>query len=223
MLKAPSQETKEILAAIETVRRQKSLTKRELSGALGIPFNTFRAWFQESGSKAPSTSHIAKLRAFVDESTRTRAQWDDIWKKILEWWHIQHHYSSIDQLAEELGWTGEGLRGVLENESKPPRLVVERLAQILHIQTPPTILPTEEAVRRAERLKALLIMLAEELAWFRDGPQEAREVYRSELDTFDAGYVSSLLTMLFSEDKFNRWLEVTTNRFNYFRKKGDRK
>jgi hypothetical protein len=39
------------------------------------------------------------------------------------------------------------------------------------------------------------------------------------MDPFDTGYLSSLLTMLFSEDKFQRWLEVTTNRFNYFQRK----
>jgi len=221
--KGPSQEVKEILADVEAVRQQRGLSKRQLANILGIPFNTLRAWFQNRGAKAPSNSHLTKLHALVDESTRSRAQWDEIWKRIREWWRVQHRYPSLQQLAEELGWTSEGLRACLENESKPPRLVVERLAQLLHIQTLPTIMPAEEALRRAERLKHLLIMLAEDLAWFRDGPAEFREVYRSELDPFDTGYVSSLLTMLFSEDKFHRWLEVTTNRFNYFRAKGNRR
>jgi hypothetical protein len=121
-------------------------------------------------------------------------------------------------LAEEVGWNVEDLRACLQNESKPPRLVVERLAQLLQLQVLPDA-RSKEAGRRSERLKALLTILAEELAWFRDGPAEVRQVYRSELDPFDTGYVSSLLTMLYAEDKFLRWREVTTNRFNAFKTK----
>ena len=223
MLKAPPSELQETLAAVEAARQQRGLSKRQLAGSLGIPFNTVRAWFQDRSAKIPSSSNLAKLRAFVDESARSGSQWDEVWKKIREWWKIQHRYSSVQQLAEELGWTTEGLRACLENESKPPRLVVERLAGLLRIQTPQTVLQAEDALRRTVRLKYLLMILAEDLAWFRDGPAEIREVYRSEIDPFDTGYVSSLLTMLFSEDQFHRWLEVTTNRFNYFRARGSRR
>jgi hypothetical protein len=126
-------------------------------------------------------------------------------------------------LAEEIGWTADGLRVFLEEDVTPPRLVIERLAELLRLQSPPARSSMREATRRSERLKALLNILAEELAWFRDGPTEAREVFRRELDPFDAGYLSSLLNMLFSEDKFHRWLQLTTNRFNYFKTKGSRR
>lgn len=215
-----TEEVKEILAAVETVRRQKGLSRHLVSDSIGIPFETFRKWFIEKGARTPSRVHVTKLRRFVGESTRSRAQWDDVWKKIREWWRGQHRYSSLQQLAEEVGWTVDDLRACLEDESSPPRLVVERLAQLLQLQSPPGVLPAKEARQRCERLKALLTILAEELAWFRDGPEAVRELYRSDLDQFDTGYVSSLLTMLFAEDKFRRWLEVTTNRFNYFRAKG---
>lgn len=212
------EEIKEILVAVENLRRQKRITRSQLSENLGIPFNTFRAWFHKKGAKTPSRAYLPKLRGFVQKATQSRTQWDELWKKIREWWHTQHRYSSLEQLAEEVGWTLNDLHACLQNESNPPRLVVERLAQLLQLQTPPGTFPAEEAKRRSERLKALLSIIAEELAWFRDGPVEVREVYRSELDQFDAGYVTSLLTMLFAEDKFRRWLEVTTNRFNYFKK-----
>lgn len=220
MAKTSLERTREVLIAVEALRQQKGLSRHQLSDSLGIPFETFRRWFHKKGAKTPSKAHLSKLRVFVGESTQSRAQWDELWKKIQEWWRTQHRYSSFQQLAEELGWTTDGLRACLQNESTPPRLVVERFAQLLHLQTSPGPLSTEEARGRTQRLKALLTILAEELAWFRDGPAEAREIYRSELDPFDTGYVSSLLTMLYAEDKFRRWLEVTTNRFNYFKTKG---
>jgi len=216
-------DVKEILVSVETLRRQKGLSRHQLSDSLGIPFDTFRRWFQNKGAKTPSKVYLSKLLAFVGKTTESRAQWDDLWKKIREWWRTQHRYSSLQELAEELGWTVDGLRACLLGESSPPRLVVERFAQLLNLQIPPGALSIGEAKRRSERLKALLIILAEELAWFRDGPAEVREVYRSELDPFDTGYVSSLLTMLFAEDKFRRWLELTTSRFNYFKSKGSQK
>ena len=220
MAKSILEEAKEILAALEEVRQRKGLSRHQLSDSLGIPFETFRKWYYEKGAKTPSSAYLSKLRGFVEESTRSGAQWDDLWKKIQEWWRTQHRYSSLQQLAEEVGWTTDGLRACLESKSNPPRLVVEQLAQLSQLHIPRGVIFTEEATRRSERLKALLTILAEELAWFRDGPREVREVYRSELDQFDVGYVSSLLTMLFAEDKFRRWLEVTTNRFNYFKSKG---
>ncbi len=216
-------DVKEILVTVEALRRQKGLSRHQLSDSLGIPFDTFRRWFQNKGAKSPSKVHLSKLRAFVGKTTESRAQWDDLWKKIREWWRTQHRYSSLQELAEELGWTVDGLQACLRNEASPPRLVVERFAQLLNLHIPPGALSIGEAKRRSERLKALLIILAEELGWFRDGPPEVREVYRSELDPFDTGYVSSLLTMLFAEDKFRRWLELTTSRFNYFKNKGGQK
>lgn len=105
----------------------------------------------------------------------------------------------------------------------PPRLVVERLADELRIPTPKFSPELGEVQARTERLRAVLILLHEELAWFRDGPEEVRRVLRSDLDAFDLGYLSSLLAMLSDESKFRRWLAVTSNRFASFQRKGGRK
>ncbi len=219
MTKVGSEEVKEVLAAVETLRQQRGLSRHQVADSLGIPFNTFRAWFHQKGAKTPSTAHVSKLRTFLAEGGGSRVRWDEVWKKIRQWWQTQHRYSSLQQLSEEVGWAVEGLRACLEDKSTPPRLVVERIAQLLHLETPTGGLLPDEARRRSERLKALLIILSEELAWFRDGSEGVRDVFRSQLDPFDTGYLSSLLTMLFAEDKFHRWLEVTTNRFNYFQRK----
>ncbi len=219
MTKNTPQEVSTVLAAVEVLRQQKGLSKREVSNRLSLPFNTFRAWFQKNGAKSPSGAHLVRLRAFVEESSQSHEQWGGLWNKVRDWWRTQHRYSSLEELAEQLGWTTDGLRACFENESQPPRLVAERLAQLLALNIPLGKVSREEAMRRLERLKALLTLAVEELAWFRDGPAEVREIYRSELDQFDTGYLSSLLTMLSAEDKFQRWLEVTTNRFNYFKTK----
>ncbi len=80
-----------------------------------------------------------------------------------------------------------------------------------------------EAKRRAQKLKLLLLLLEDELRWFRDGRPESRAAYRADLDAYDIGYVSSLLSMLTDEEKFQRWKALTTHRFRSFRRrpKGD--
>jgi len=78
----------------------------------------------------------------------------------------------------------------------------------------------DQADRKAEKIKYLLLLLEDELRWFKDSSKEDREIFRKVLDPWDIGYISSLLTMLGDEDKFRRWLALTTNRFNFFRKKG---
>jgi transcriptional regulator with XRE-family HTH domain len=220
MSESPVENPQEVIAAVEAVRQQRGVSRHQLADELGIPFDTFRKWFRAAGNKVPSHAHLTRLRTFVAASVQSRRHGDDLVHAVRDWWRTQHRYESLEQLANELGWTVDGLRSCLEAESVPPRLVLERLAQIIQLPIVGTTFSFEEARRRSERLKGLLLILADELAWFRDGPPQARETVRSELDCFDAGYVSTLLTMLFSEDKFRRWLQLTTYRFNYFKVKG---
>ena len=149
--------------------------------------------------------------------------WEEVWGRIRGWWQTQHRYASASDLAREIGWDGDHLAECLRGEQRPPRLVIERLAGSLRIPTPASKPEEAEAKRRTDRLKALLMLLHEELAWFRDGPEEVRVVFRSELDPFDVGYLSSLLAMLSDEDKFKRWLAATTNRFASFGGRGGRR
>lgn len=78
-----------------------------------------------------------------------------------------------------------------------------------------------EAKERSEQLKHLLNMLEFHLRYFQDGLAEARDTYRRELDVYDVGYLTSMLEMLFDEDKFQRWKVFTTHRFGGFRRKRD--
>lgn len=76
-----------------------------------------------------------------------------------------------------------------------------------------------EITRRTEKVKRILLLLEDELRWFRDGDELRRKVFRDCVDPDDAGYLSSLLIMLGDEGKFKRWSALTTNRFNYFKKR----
>ena len=75
----------------------------------------------------------------------------------------------------------------------------------------------EEAEERAEKVKHLLLLLESELSWFREGSPSARAAFRKSLDPYDVGYVASMLMMIGDEDKFRRWLALSTNRFRYFK------
>lgn len=74
----------------------------------------------------------------------------------------------------------------------------------------------EQARHKTEKTKYLLLLLEDELRWFRDADPAARDVFRKQLDSSDIGYISSLLTMLSEEDKFKRWLALTTVSFQSF-------
>ena len=77
-----------------------------------------------------------------------------------------------------------------------------------------------EAKRRTEKVRWILLLLADELRWFKDSEADAREVLRNRLDPFDTGYIASLLTMLHDEAAFDRWRKLTTNRFRGFTGRG---
>ncbi len=81
-------------------------------------------------------------------------------------------------------------------------------------------LTSEDVEQRAERIKYILLTLESDLSFFKDS-KEARAFFQREFDLGDVGYISSLLTALCSnEEQFQRWLEFSTNKFGFFKKKG---
>lgn len=226
MIKIMSEEVKSVLDALESFRQKTELSRPEIARELGIPHETFRCWFRK-GKKAvtPSEENLSKLRTFLAEKELLEEKEIGPWKlcsEIQEWLLNQNQYS-LTQLAEKIGWeAGPLVRFIVEDDvvdlldSFPPS-VFEKLVQIYRVSREGLV---TEAKRRTERLKSVLNILAEELAWFRDNSKEARETFRREMDPFDTGYLSSFLTMLHDEGKFQRWLEMTTHQFNHFKKKG---
>lgn len=212
-----------ILAAVEAARKTEGLSRHQLADRLGIPFETFRRWFHATSPKLPSPAHLSRLASYMGGVHGEISGWGTVWEAIRRWWQTQHRYASASDLARTIGWESDHLQRCFTEGVTPPRLVLERLADELRITTPKSPPPVGDARTRTERLRALLILLHEEVSWFRDGPEEVRTVLRSELDPFDLGYLSSLLAMLSDESKFRRWLAVTTNRFASFQRKGARK
>lgn len=133
---------------------------------------------------------------------------------------------SRPEMARELGipyetfrcWFRKGKKAAKPSEENLSRIQTFLAENAQLIPLPQGVL--SEARRKIERLKVLLSIALEELAWFRDNSKEVREIYRREFDQFDTGYLASLLTMLPEEGKFQRWREMTTHQFNYFKKKG---
>lgn len=137
----------------------------------------------------------------------------------------KEHNLSNTELAEKLGipystlskwWyftQGKGAR-------KPSEPHLNRIKEFLGTRGKPELYTQiQEARHRAEKAKYLLLLLEDELKWFRDNDLRARDEFRKELDVSDIGYISSLLTMLTEEDKFKRWLALTTTRFQSFKRR----
>jgi len=214
----------QLLIEIDDFSRTRNLSKREVARRLNISYETFIRWFQKGkGKKNPSQRYVEKMEKFLETQKETETYWKTLWIKILEWWRTQHRYSTIRELADEIGWNGQNLSNYFQNKDMPPKLVIEKIAKTVGFEIPALDRALQEAQRKTEKIKYLLLFLEEELRWFRDGSKESRDILRVELDLNDIGYISSFLTMLGDEDKFKRWLTLTTNRFNFFRKKDGQK
>lgn len=214
----------QLLVEIDDFSRARKLTKKGMAQKLNIPYSTFKKWFQEGKAKRnPSPTYVEKIEKFLESQRESVTYWADLWIKILKWWETQHRYSTVKELADEIGWDTQNLNNHLQNKDMPPKLVVEKIAKIAGFETIDLDRILQEAQRRTEKAKHLLLFLEEELRWFRDSSKEGRDIFRGELDFGDIGYISSFLTMLDDEEKFKRWLTLTTNRFNFFKKKGGQK
>jgi hypothetical protein len=140
--------------------------------------------------------------------------------------YAREHNLSNRQLAEEVGAPYETLRKWWvfsrgKEAHKPSDVHLSAIKEFLEAKSKPEVyVQIKEARHRIEKIKYLLLLLEDELRWFRDNESGARDEFRKELDASDIGYISSLLTMLTEEDKFNRWLALTTTRFQSFKKKG---
>lgn len=214
----------QILIEIDDFSQKKNLSKREMAQKLNISYNTFKKWFQKGKSKHnPSLKYIEKMEKFLESQSEIDNYWTELWMKILEWWKTQHRYFAISDLASDIGWDAQNLDKCFQNKEMPPKLVIEKIAKTIGFDISTLEFVPQEAERRANKVEYLLLFLEEELRWFRDSSEEARNILRRELDPDDIGYIASLLVMLGDEEKFRRWLALTTNRFNFFKKKGEHK
>ncbi|MBI4180619.1 MAG: helix-turn-helix transcriptional regulator [Chloroflexi bacterium] len=102
----------------------------------------------------------------------------------------------------------------------PSKPYLEKVREFLETKEAPEVYQhIQEATHRTEKIKYLLLLLEDELRWFRDNDARAREKFRKGLNASDIGYISSLVTMLTEEDKFKRWLALTTMRFQSFKRR----
>jgi len=216
--------TEQLLTEIDDFSRAKNFSKKEMAQKLNIPYSTFKKWFQKGkGKREPSQTYIEKMEKFLESQKETVTYWKELWTKILKWWETQHRYHTVRELADEIGWDVQSLNNCFQSKDMPPRLVIEKIAKIVGFEISALDFIVQEAQRKTEKVKHLLLFLEEELRWFRDSLKETRDIFRKKLDFGDIGYISSLLTMLGDEDKFKRWLTLTTNRFNFFKKKEGQK
>ena len=137
---------------------------------------------------------------------------------------VEHHLSN-KQLAEKLGAPYNTIQKwwfftEAKDARKPSKPHLFKIKEFLsNKDTPEAYAQINAARHRAEKVKFLLLLLEDELRWFRDNEPRTREEFRKELDASDIGYISSLLTMLTEEEKFNRWLVLTTTRFQSFKRR----
>jgi len=139
--------------------------------------------------------------------------------------YAREHNLSNKQLSETLGapystiqkwWYFTNTKDA-RNPSKPHLYIIKEFLD--NKDTPEAYAQINIARHRAEKVKYLLLLLEDELKWFRDNEPRMREEFRKELDASDIGYISSLLTMLTEEEKFNRWLALTTAHFQSFKRR----
>jgi len=99
---------------------------------------------------------------------------------------------------------------------KPPQKKWNLLRKVLFIEDK-IIKPTrgfegkklEEAKHLAEKLKALLFLIKDELEYFKNSSPEAREILKSSILGSDIGLLAGLLTALYDEDQLQAYKTFT--------------
>jgi hypothetical protein len=181
----------QVLSEIDAYARRHGLSRTETAAAAGIPRTTFAGWFLEGASRrTPSPAMQDRLRAFLHEVRR-----------------IEGSPSGPDERAATTSTTTPGQ--LLTGGTGPGEIG----------SGVPGRGDASDTARRIRRVRHLLLLIEDELSAFRDGPASLRQALRDELDPGDVGYIASLLSMLGDESKFVRWRQLTTNRFERFRKK----
>lgn len=213
-------EVQPALSRVNNLAKEKGISKKQIAKRIGVSYSTLKKWFSKTKPRLPSRDNLKKLNSFVESFADGDVQLQQVWVQIRNWWKTQHRYASVGPLAEDIGWEATALHDCFEKGIPPPRVVIEKMAEILSIPFGQRTFQADTAQRKIDRIKNLLLILEEELRWFRDGSTEARRLFRTFLDPMDIGYLSSLLVMLGEEEAFRRWLTLTTNRFNYFKAKG---
>ena len=139
--------------------------------------------------------------------------------------YAKEHNLSTKQLAEKLDAPYSTIKKwwlftEAKDARKPSKIHLYKINEFLNNKnTPEAFTRINTAKHKAEKVKYLLLLLEDELRWFRDNEPRMREEFRKELDASDIGYISSLLTMLTEEEKFNRWLALTTTHFKSFKRR----
>lgn len=216
-------ELKTMLRELDDYARSKRITRMALSRDLGVPYSTFKKWFfSEDKGRKPAPQHLVLVRGFLDSKRRARAEDEALWSRILGWWETQHRYRTVRALADEIGWD-DSLLDHFQSKKVPPHLVVRRIAETAGLVQVRSGADAADVQRRVQRLRWLLLLLEDDLGWFRDATQAERRAVREELDQQDVGYIASLMTMLGDEERFQRWLSLTTNRFNFLKRRGGEK
>ena len=93
------------------------------------------------------------MERFLESQKRIDTHWIDLWAKILEWWKTQHRYSTIRDLAEDIGWDVWDLIDHFQNKEMPPKLVVEKIAITAGLGVPVSDLTLQEATRKTGKSK----------------------------------------------------------------------
>lgn len=108
------------------------------------------------------------------------------------------------------------LKATLEILSDVPEILTEALSNledirnsILASNTRPRYTAVED---RIKNISNLLVLLNQELQFFKRGSPETRAKLRRLLSGSDVGYITALLRALFDEDRFQNWMLMSTYR-----------
>lgn len=98
-------------------------------------------------------------------------------------------------------------RGVARPQAeKNVEAVISILKDAQAIQFAASRKPIDSENERVKRVKRLLVLLANELEYFKQSPEPARAKFRKLVPGEDVGYITTLLRALYNEDQFERWL-----------------
>jgi len=127
---------------------------------------------------------------------------------------LSSKFFKVSELAKAAGFKRQTLGDYLYARHKPPKdkwMILRELLVGKHMDIETTIVSKEAAElslarKKAERLKALIFLMMDDLEFFRDSTPQTRKILNQIIPGAEVGYLTGLFSALYDEDQLKIWL-----------------
>jgi len=191
-------------------------TREEFAKDIGIPFGTFRHFFekghtpsQKNMEKLYQATHLECFKRKEEKLVPSPKPPDEgkerpvLTKELKLEESLDRLIRTLEEIIDfpkKLSELAEGLNELKDISGKGS------ISNAIALSSP----SSASVEAHIETVNILLFALNRELEFFKKGSKDSREKLRQTLSSPDVGYITALLRALFDEDRFQNWLLMST-------------